>query len=457
MTERGKRGRLRRVAVLAAVLLFGWAAYGAFYRGPAPSVVVSAERPAIGAPTRVSALFREPRRGLVSVSLMLVQGEHEEELASRTAAVPPSPWRFWSAGDTPEIELSAVIGRGQPDWLEEGTVTLRAVALRATGPLRRTSSVIVEQQLPVRLRPPSLELLSSGNYARQGGAGVVRFRTGATAVRSGVVAGSAEFLSFPVPGGGPEERFALYGIPWDLDDAAEVRLFAEDDAGNRAEAPFLDRLVPHPPRRDTIRLTDSFLARVVPAIESQTPELSGEGALIDRYLAINRDLRARNRAAIAALSRRSAARRFWSGRFLQLPGSQRKAGFAEVRSYLYRGREVDRQTHLGLDVASVRRAEVPAPNAGRVLFAGYLGIYGNAVVLDHGYGLLSLSAHLSSIAVEEGEEVAKGQVIGRTGATGLAGGDHLHLGLFVQGTAVDPMEWLDERWITTHIAGRLPE
>ena len=135
-----------------------------------------------------------------------------------------------------------------------------------------------------------------------------------------------------------------------------------------------------------------------------------------------------------------------------MPNTQRRAGFAETRTYLYHGRPVDHQTHLGLDLASTEHAPVPAANAGRVVFAGWLVIYGNAVIVDHGYGLMSLYGHMSAISVKPGDVVAKGQQLGNSGSTGLAGGDHLHLEIFVQGKSVDPLEWLDEHWIRDNIA-----
>jgi murein DD-endopeptidase MepM/ murein hydrolase activator NlpD len=123
---------------------------------------------------------------------------------------------------------------------------------------------------------------------------------------------------------------------------------------------------------------------------------------------------------------------------------------------MYDGRVIDRQTHLGLDLASTARAPAPAPNAGRVVFAGWMSLYGNAVVIDHGYGLLSLCGHLSAVDVAVGDRVARGQVVGSTGATGLAGGDHLHLEIFVHGHSVDPLEWLDARWIRDKLESKLP-
>ena len=131
------------------------------------------------------------------------------------------------------------------------------------------------------------------------------------------------------------------------------------------------------------------------------------------------------------------------------------AGFAERRTYLYEGRVVDQQTHLGHDLASTRQAPVPASNAGVVVLARYLGIYGQTVVIDHGYGLMTLYSHLSSLEVAEGDEVARNQSLGRTGTTGLSGGDHLHFSVLVGGVMVDPLEWWDVRWLRSRIEAPL--
>ncbi len=160
-------------------------------------------------------------------------------------------------------------------------------------------------------------------------------------------------------------------------------------------------------------------------------------------------------ARVAELARTSQPAFLWSGPFLQMPNTALKANFAQTRSYLYDGEVIDRQTHLGLDLASTARAPVPAPNSGVVLFAGWMTLYGNAVIIDHGYGLFSLAGHMASIDVAAGDPVTRGQTIGRSGATGLAGGDHLHLEIFVQGQSVDPLEWFDAKWIRDNLASKL--
>jgi murein DD-endopeptidase MepM/ murein hydrolase activator NlpD len=131
------------------------------------------------------------------------------------------------------------------------------------------------------------------------------------------------------------------------------------------------------------------------------------------------------------------------------------ASFAEERTYWNNGKEMDRQVHLGVDLASLAQSPVPAANSGRVVFAGPLGIYGNTVMIDHGCGLFSMYSHLSRIEIEVKKEVKKGETLGRTGFTGLAGGDHLHFSMLVDGVFVNPIEWWDEHWIKDNIEKKM--
>jgi murein DD-endopeptidase MepM/ murein hydrolase activator NlpD len=131
------------------------------------------------------------------------------------------------------------------------------------------------------------------------------------------------------------------------------------------------------------------------------------------------------------------------------------ARFGDRRSYYYRGKKVDEKTHLGIDLASLANSSVQASNHGTIIFAERNGIYGETVVIDHGQGLASIYSHLSRIDVVPGQEVKKGEVIGKTGQTGLAGGDHLHFSVMVNGTFVNPIEWWDSHWIEDNISRKL--
>jgi murein DD-endopeptidase MepM/ murein hydrolase activator NlpD len=132
-----------------------------------------------------------------------------------------------------------------------------------------------------------------------------------------------------------------------------------------------------------------------------------------------------------------------------------ESAFADRRTYVYKGKEVDQQTHLGFDLASFTGMKILAANRGKVVFADEMGIYGNCVILDHGMGVQSLYGHLSSIGVKAGEMVEKEQEMGRSGMTGLAGGDHLHFTMLVNGHMVNPVEWWDAHWIQDRILRKL--
>ena len=86
-----------------------------------------------------------------------------------------------------------------------------------------------------------------------------------------------------------------------------------------------------------------------------------------------------------------------------------------------------------------------------MIFTDYLGIYGNTVILDHGQGVFSLYSHLSRIDTALDTLVAKDDLIGHSGATGMAGGDHLHFSMLVHGIFVTPKEWWDQHWIDVNI------
>jgi murein DD-endopeptidase MepM/ murein hydrolase activator NlpD len=234
-----------------------------------------------------------------------------------------------------------------------------------------------------------------------------------------------------------------------------LKVVARDEAGNEAVAGFWYKLFPKKFRSRDIQLEDSFLQKVVPEIISRTPDLRDQGDLLKTFLEINSDLRKANHQFLVKLSAKSPARFLWKDPFLQLSNSQVESLFADHRTYFYQGKEVDRQDHVGFDLSVTQQYPIEAANDGLVVYADYFGIYGNSVILDHGYGLLSLYGHMSSISVKPGQEVKQKEILGRSGATGLAGGDHLHFGMFLEGVPVNPTEWWDGKWIREHVQDRL--
>jgi murein DD-endopeptidase MepM/ murein hydrolase activator NlpD len=169
---------------------------------------------------------------------------------------------------------------------------------------------------------------------------------------------------------------------------------------------------------------------------------------------LNRGLREANADTIYALRKNTENRILWSGVFVPVKGA-RESYFADRRSYYYNGKKIDEQVHLGYDLAQTANTPVKAANSGKVIYADRLGIYGNCVIIDHGYSLESLYGHMSQIGVKVGDRVAKEQQIGISGSTGMAFGDHVHFSMLVAGYQVDPKEWWDEHWIHDRILSKI--
>jgi murein DD-endopeptidase MepM/ murein hydrolase activator NlpD len=194
----------------------------------------------------------------------------------------------------------------------------------------------------------------------------------------------------------------------------------------------------------------------VPAIASNVPdEKITTDDVLTGFLKINGDLRKKNNQYLMELSKKSAPELFFKDAFQQLGNSQVEAKFADTRTYTYKGKDVDKQVHLGFDLAKTANVSIVASQRGRVVHASDLGIYGNCVVIDHGMGVLSLYGHLSSIAVKVGDMVEKGQELGRSGMTGLAGGDHLHFTMIVGGQQVTPVDWWSPQWMQDRVLRKI--
>jgi murein DD-endopeptidase MepM/ murein hydrolase activator NlpD len=452
---RGERRTPKGILVVLVVVGGLWLALALARPGKAPTVTATSDLPGIGPLTRVSVVASEPGRGLSRLKVELIQQDLEVVLLEEEYE-PLAPWSYWGER-TGLKDVVIEVGRGLQKGLKEGDAVVRVTAWSAPALLRRRAPTVEELVLPVRLKAPLLQVLSSKHYVAQGGAEAVVYRVGETSVRDGVEVGDWWFPGYPLPGGGPQDRFALFAAPYDSSDPTAIRLVTADDVGNSFGRNFIDQFFSRPMKSDDIGLSESFMAKVVPEILAQSPEVSDQGDLLANYLVINGDLRRMNGETLAELASESDGAFAWNSVFVPMPNGQVMSAFADRRTYRFNGEAVDEQDHLGFDLASVKRAPIPSANAGRVVLARYFGIYGNTVVVDHGYGLLSLYAHLSELRVGEGEIVEKGQVVGASGETGLAGGDHLHFTMLLHGLAITPKEWWDEHWLQDRLVRKLGE
>jgi Peptidase family M23 len=440
---------------IAAIGILGWKVFS----HEAPVIRFSEAVKGIGNQTAIEFTVEDKDYSLKTVRVDVRQGNRNFSVPSVSEIHnPPSPpwWKFWAKRPVSTGVFKARIGHQSIPDLKEGHATLEIVATNDSwGRVFRGGKSEVTLNLPVRFHPPEVEVLTPRVYVIQGGCDLVLFKVSPGTSESGVQAGQYFFRSWPVNNSLPNTRMCLFAFPYNVDLKTPTQIVARDVAGNETVSRFSCQVLPQKFYKGTINLSDSFMERVVPAILSHTAEVQDEGSLLKNYVMLNHHLRMIDAQLLMAYSQKTAPELRWTQGFLRFPRSEVEAHFADYRTYIYNGQVVDQETHLGYDLASTAHSAVPAANDGVVVFAHYFGIYGNAVLIDHGCGLQTLYGHLSSFAVKPGEHVKRGQTIGHTGETGLAGGDHLHFSVLLDGVFVNPFEWWDPNWVHDRIIARL--
>lgn len=433
-----RRSRVR-LWVLGTLVLLGTVAGSISYlvwRQSVPGVrATGTPPPHVGPKTPFTVVLESARGNVMDAEVRVVQGESTMAVARQSAPAP-------------RIELAATFDA--PADLREGAATLEVWARDDWWrPLTPTRRPLLSAPVTVDFTPPKLEVLTVTPYVAPGGAGIVVFRAGG-ASRAEVRVGDLAFPAFALGPAGTHVGF--FALPHNFARRTGLVLIAEDEARNSTSRGIATEVLARRFRSDTVEITDRFLQAKVPELLPQHPPTQ---PLIDAFLTINRDQRRQAEEEKRRVAARTGDRPLWAGAFLQPRNTQVFSNFAEARAYRYRGRTIDRQVHFGFDLASTKQAPVPAANSGVVAFAGPLTIYGHTVMIDHGLGLMTLYAHLSSASVKVGDRVDKGQVIARTGTSGLAIGDHLHYEVLVHGVSVTPLEWWDAKWVRDRIGAPL--
>ncbi len=149
------------------------------------------------------------------------------------------------------------------------------------------------------------------------------------------------------------------------------KVMAIDRAGNERTVGINFHLTPKSFSTDRINLAGPFLDKVVSEFKGKFPQAATP---LEIFLKANRDERQRDRGMISEYGLKTSPTPLWQGAFLRMPNTAALGGLAQARTYLYEGKEIDRQTHLCFDLASLAHAPVPAANRGRVVFSGDFGI-----------------------------------------------------------------------------------
>jgi murein DD-endopeptidase MepM/ murein hydrolase activator NlpD len=449
--------------LVSLVLILALAAGGAYVvagRMPGPAIEINKPEKFVGTETPVEVVVRASATELKTLTMTFEQNGKQFPIYSLGQ----------EGAQVHEVEggirLTQPVGKSNLPELQSGPARILVTASRPVLYGIRNADNTVVKDVQVRLERPRVSILSRHHFVNHGGAEFVVYRATPEDVTSGVVVGDVEYPGYPaakasLPGAAisdPAVRVAFFALRHDQDLTTPIRLFARDEAGNTARADFDSRVFPKPFKKSRIELDDRFLDRVVPAILEGTTEIKPDGDTLAKFLAINGDLRQKNNAKITSFASQTATEVLWGGApFHPFTNSGVQSAFADARTYVYKGKDVDRQTHLGFDLASYAGTPIVASNRGKVLFADELGIYGNCVIVDHGLGVQSLYAHLSAIDVKAGDMVDKEQQLGRSGMTGMAGGDHLHFTMLVNGQMVNPIEWWDGHWIEDRILRKVRE
>lgn len=443
------RSRLRVwliIFVVPILLVLGAIGYLAWRQSvPAVRVEFQPVPQFIGARTPITLVLRASRAGVESVDIRLNQGGTRVNVAQQTFSGP--------AGSEQRVQL---IVAGGTLGLREGAANLEVRARDGFWrPVRVDDRMIANLPIMLDFTPPTLEILAATRYLSRGGGALVAVRAKGAA-RVGVNVGDLFFPGFPA--GAPDTGLhaVLYALPWNLAPNSPVTATAQDEAGNAVSRALAVDIRPRKFPMDTIEVPEQFLASKMPELLPERGQIPPD-QLLQAFLVVNRDKRKEAEEMKKKLSQKSKPSPLFEGAFIQPRNTQVFSNFAETRTYRYKGADVDTQVHLGYDLASLKNSAIPAANAGVVVYAAPLTIYGNTVVVDHGWGLQTLYAHLSSIEVKDGDAVKKGQQLGKSGATGLALGDHLHFEVLIQGVSVTPVEWWDGKWIRDHVGRPLRE
>jgi murein DD-endopeptidase MepM/ murein hydrolase activator NlpD len=393
----------------------------------------------VGAKTTLTLEAGDQTSGLREVRVTLTQGDKEKVVLARN---------FPPGGEPGAAVVVPVTLEPQALGFKEGKASLSLQARdRSWRDWFRGRTSTLTREVVIDLVPLNLAFQSVNHLLRPGGTGLICYRINKTPKESGVLVGSTLYHGYPNPKGGKDDYVCLFPVPQESPGPAQVELVARPSLGNEVRQKVTLKLKGKRWRQDKMDLSENFLRHVAASFPVAHPN-----DLLSAYLEVNRDLRQKNHERVRQVCAQSKPQPLWSGGFQRFLGKP-MARFGDRRTYFYQGRQVDQQVHLGEDLASLVHSPVPAANKGEVVLAEPLGIYGQTVILDHGLGVFSMYSHLSKIEAKVGSEVEKGATLGHSGSTGLAGGDHLHFAMIIQGEFVNPLEWWDPHWLKDQVEG----
>ncbi|MEA2083370.1 MAG: M23 family metallopeptidase [Thermodesulfobacteriota bacterium] len=431
---------------MAVIAILAIGALIVFCERERPSFSLLCDVSQIGLEKEISFSVTDQKRGVRKIQIFIDQGDkhakiYQKEFPDTDSLMHPGPGRV---DESFSIDTKAL-------GLREGQAMLVAdIWDYSMWNWAKGNKATLTYPINIDTHPPRVNIIYSPTYIKAGGSGIVTYKVNEPTLKHGVTVNGYFHPGHLLK----EEIFIAYiGIPFDTAKIEKAFVSAIDQAGNTGYGAFGMIVRKIKTKRDRINISDNFLNLKLPEFLQRYPDLQGDP--IEQYLYLNEQIRRENNELLSGVCVNSALDRLWQGTFKRMAGSATRAGYPDHRTYYYKNKKIDRQVHLGIDLASVRHAEIKAANTGVVIFTDYAGLYGRTVILDHGQGVFSLYSHMSRIDVVPGDAVDLKTVIGLTGNSGMALGDHLHFSMLINGIFVSPLEWWDSHWLKVNILNPL--
>lgn len=412
-----------------------------YYEGEKPVITIGEPLTIIGQKKSVHITCTDKKSGIRYITATITQDGKQHILYTDKFA------RKAVTEKTIPIHIEA-----KPVNLHDGPAIFEVLAVDHS--LKKNSNRI-NIKVTVDITPPTIYPVSTFHNINQGGSCIALFRLSENVNDSHVYVEDNHFLAYPINLSGKTCYICYFALPADEKiKNPKIGITATDMAGNSSSSAIHFHIRKKNFRRRVMNISDRFLTRKIPEFQNSNENMSNM-SLSESFKYINEIYREENLNTIQSICRKSEGEQLWQGAFLRMKNAATMAMFGDRRTYRYQGKDISKSVHMGVDLASTKNALIGASNSGIVVFSGYLGIYGNSIIIDHGLGLFSFYGHLGVIHVKKGDKVKKGHPIGRSDTTGLAGGDHLHFSIIVGNTFVNPQEWWDAHWIRDNVERKL--
>jgi hypothetical protein len=458
------------MAFVIVVVVAGVVVWVTQFEAEPPLIKLLTRPTKIGGPFTLKFTAQDPQKGLRRVRVAVIQDRQTREVPVLPRLGPPpggevGEVKYRPQGRKSPIQFKAVI---DPKALglenRDAVIVVQAWDRAWANGLQGNEARLIIKVM-IDTEPPFLTMATQIFYLARGGAGLLMFRTDQDTVRTEARVDGGRFIAYRIK---PLRLWQVmvacpmaFRSGWPRPKICpNVIVTAWDRAGNPSRVHLVTRhRVPRWADRGhgRVKVSNEWLARIVAMAEYRRPGIEPVQVFRRIWSEFDRD----GRQVLRVLGRRSGPRPTWNQVFIvPLAGGLPRAKFGHMRSYIHKDRLLVRRPVYGVDfVSRQRRAPVLAANDGRVVLVGFFGPFGQTVVLDHGLGLLSLYGHLSRAApgLNIGDRVKRGQVIGRTGRTGVTSVEKLHFAMVLGGIFVDPYEWWDWNWIKLNVADKYPE